>query len=307
MDYGLLAGLGEGLKQGVAGFKTQQDYIQKKRQAAQEQQMKQQLMDQQQAHQGDQMDMMAAKERLVKDPNAGYVPSAGLLESQKIEDRLKESQINKNLREKEVDPLQQELKSGRLAEVQAKREKSEFDKTPKGRLEKSGGETKQKVGFITSALENLTKYEDNFRKGERQDRLTPQTPFIGGFISSTPIDEARVSLEEAIGRLASGGAIGSGEEARFRQMVPTAADSDEDAVRKISNLRAEMENKITGYGFKTDELEGMGFDPKSLGYNTEFSKAPGRGLIKTEPKAPAPTPSPQEIAAEMARRGLKVN
>jgi hypothetical protein len=134
---------------------------------------------------------------------------------------------------------------------------------PAERLSKMGGEVKQKLGFITSGLQALTNYEDAFRTGGRQSYINPTTPLVGSFQNSTPIDEARTSIEEAIGRLASGGAINSGEEARFRKMIPTAADTDESAARKMLSLRRDMEGKLTAYGFKSGELGGLGLSTHS--------------------------------------------
>lgn len=156
--------------------------------------------------------------------------------------------------------------------------------SPLERLGKAGADVKQKIGHITSGLQALTKYEDEFRKGGRQKYVDASTPLVGGIISSTPIDEARTSMEEAIGRLASGGAINKDEEARFRRMLPRAGDSDEDAARKLVDLRRDMEGKLTAYGFQTGELKGMGYDPTRLGYETDYAKQEGRGLFKPKGK-----------------------
>lgn len=150
---------------------------------------------------------------------------------------------------------------------------------PAMRLSKMGGEVKQKVGHIVSGLQSLSRYEDEFRKGGRQGYVTPDLPVVGKFVNSTPIDESRILMEEAIGRLASGGAINSGEEARFRKMIPTAADSDETAARKQINLRKEMEAKLIAYGLKPGELSAIGYDQSALGYGTESAAMDKRGLL----------------------------
>ncbi len=178
----------------------------------------------------------------------------------------------------QADPLANELKMQRLAEFQRKAEEDKFKKTPLGRLEKSPSDVRQKIGFITSGLKNLADYEGAFNEGGRQSFINPNTPGFGGLINSTPIDEARVNLEEAIGRLASGGAISGGEEARFRKMIPTASDDDDSAKRKIVNLKAEMENKLAGYGFQPNDLGEMGFDAKTLGYGNPRTQTK-QGLI----------------------------
>lgn len=181
--------------------------------------------------------------------------------------------------------------------------------TPRAKLDKAGGEVKQKIGHLTSGLQALTKYENTFRNGGRQAYIDSSTPLIGNFVASTPIDEARTSVEEAIGRLASGGAINRDEEARFRRMLPRAADSDDDAARKLLDLRRDMESKLAVYGFKTEDLGGLGLNEQDLGYGTEHALAEGRGLIqkKTDgiipaavadetpkaPRAPAAPPKPK--------------
>lgn len=155
----------------------------------------------------------------------------------------------------------------RKLDIEEEKLAAERNPSAAARLAKMGGEVKQKVGHITSGLMNLTKYESAFANGGRQGRVTPETPILGRFTQSTPIDEARTNIEEAIGRLASGGAINKDEEGRFRRMIPTAADDDATVQRKLAGLRQEMENKLTGYGFKTDELGGLGFNPEQLGYS----------------------------------------
>lgn len=177
--------------------------------------------------------------------------------------------------QKPEDPYTAAIKQLTIQQKGMDIDKAKFEKTPQGRLEKSSGDVRQKLGFITSALQNVTNYENTYNEGGRQKYVNAQTPYIGGLIKSTPIDESRTNLEEAIGRLASGGAISTGEEQRFRRMIPTAADDEAASRRKLRQLRVEMENKLTGYGFKPEELGSMGFDTSKFG-------ATGKGLI--EPK-----------------------
>lgn len=199
---------------------------------------------------------------------------------------LKRAQIEKQLRPEKPgagrDPLTQALMQERLDAAQRKKDQEAFAKTTKGRYEKEGAETRQKVGFITGALKNLTDYENVFRSGERQSRLNPTTPLVGGFVSSTAIDDNRAAMEEAIGRLQSGGAIGIEEGKTFRNFIPTPSDSDEAAARKLTMFREAMENKLRGYGYGTEDLADLGFDPMERGYGTKYSKMQGRGLLKNE-------------------------
>lgn len=139
-------------------------------------------------------------------------------------------------------------------------------KTQEDILAKLPTEGKKALNFIGSALANIDKYEEAVNKGGEQSYFTPQTPAIGKFISSTPIDESRLALEEAIGRMASGGAISKNEEDRFRAMIPTAADfrNPEIVKRKINALKSEFESRANAFGIGREGMVKMGLIP-SLG------------------------------------------
>ena len=308
MDYGLLGGLAQGINAGLDSYKSERDYVQKKQQMAQEKAMKDkaykiQLMSSgiEETPEGDFRQTDAARK---SDAYGKAIQGAGLLKSgysigdydqeknqyaveklpgfRDLDDDLKRSQINKNNRSGGEDTLASEMKQERLSKMKRDSEDSIRAQSPAGKLEKAGGEIKTKIGFITSALKNVTDYEKQFRDGGRQSRINSSTPLIGSVISSTPIDEARSNIEEALGRLASGGAINGDELKKFTSMLPRAADDDASAARKLQMLRTEMENKLTGYGFKTDDLKNIGYNPEEYGYGTEFSKMEGRGLLQDQ-------------------------
>jgi hypothetical protein len=132
-------------------------------------------------------------------------------------------------------------------------------KPEKSPLEKLSGEQKMKVGMIGDSLRSLNQYETAFNQGARRSRITPETPIIGGLVSATPIDELTTKLSDDIGRLRSGGAINTDEEKRFQKMLPTAADNDATAMRKIENLRTEFRNKLSIFGIDEQMLGGAGF------------------------------------------------
>lgn len=160
-------------------------------------------------------------------------------------------------------------------------DKERHSKTPLGRLEGVSGDKGTKIGLVASALTDLTKYEDTFRQGGRRTRTNPDTPLLGSFISSTPIDEASTKLSDTIGRLRSGGAISVDEGNRFLRMLPTAADGDESASRKLLALRTELESVLAGYGFNPDELGASGrYNLAGMGYGTEFAGKENRGLLQ---------------------------
>jgi hypothetical protein len=159
------------------------------------------------------------------------------------------------------DPMLVELQTQRLEKGKREAEEAEFKKTPEGRLEKAGGDVKQKLGFIESGLMNLDKLQDHASKGGKLDYFTQDTPIIGSWKgSSGPVEETTRLISEDIGRLASGGAINKDEESRFRNMLPKSADYDnaETVKRKISALKDELKIKAGNYGFKPEELPNYG-------------------------------------------------
>ena len=284
-NLGLLGGIAQGIEKGMSAYQTERSYQDKKREDAEEKALKKRMLQLQMFEKGvtetpeggfDYSDSEKEKLDLLKKKESLGLEKLGA----ETEKTKKETQFIGVPKDKEKDPLSQEMLLERLGKLREDKAAAALAKTPKGKLDKMGGEVKQKIGFITSALENVTNYEDRFKEGHRQSRFNPDTPIIGSFFKSTPIDESRTNLEEAIGRLASGGAINKNEEDRFRRMIPRPADSDEDAARKLVQIRSEMENKLTGYGFNKGELGGLGFDERKLGYAGEAAGAPGRGLLK---------------------------
>jgi hypothetical protein len=313
--YGIIEGLADGVLAGVEAFRGERDFQLKKQQQESEMARKKQLAQIEEAE-------LLAKGFRRRPDQTGFEMTEEAQDDRTIGRLTKEAQIGKSgfllkrdeagkpvgLIPREQGPdLDTQYKTARIDAMNRDREKDEYGKTPKGRLEKMGVEGKQKVGFLSGALQSLTRYEDEFRTGSRQDRITPDTPILGKFTSSTPIDVQRTQLEESIGRLASGGAISVGEEARFRKMIPTAADNDEIAAQKIIQLRQEFENKLQAYGLSVPELGEVGFNLQERGYNTPFASQPNRGLLKAPaggvggmpgvPSATASLPTPEDVEA----------
>ena len=248
-------------------------YEQEQAYKARSQALQEKKHEQEQAYKARSQALQEKKEELIYDPSTGtYGPSKEKQEQIKTEKTLKDLEK----RQKE-----QGLQKGFLDIEQTKK-----DQTVSGRLQKAPAELKQKIGYVTSGLQNLNDYETAFRSGERQGYITPETPIIGKFKSSTDIDVARTSLEESIGRLASGGAINKNEEERFRRMIPTAADTDEQAAKKILLLRREFQTKLNLYGVSPDELPTIGVDPTTTGTQSEFAQVPNRGLLPGAYNAP---------------------
>lgn len=282
-DYGLLTGLAEGLKSGVDSYRTERDYQSRREKELEDKALQKRMMALKLMEGGFQEQdggFIKTPEQERKEATAQLISEAPLLKEglmPKYNPETKTSSVEpiKGFKRKGDDILADEMKMARLEEMRRKAGESSRMRSPEGRLEKAGGDVKQKIGFLTSGLQALTRYSDAAKSGQSQSRITPQTPFIGGLVGSTPIDESRTAIEEAIGRLASGGAINVGEESRFRGMIPTASDYRDPATvqRKLENLRREFETKLNAYGFKPSELGELGFDSKSMGYG-------GKGLVQ---------------------------
>lgn len=286
MDYGLIGGLAQGLKEGLGAYRDETRY-------QDEMARKKKKEDEERA--------LADRAYRVQLANAGLqedLEKGGLIRS----DQWKEEQRQKEDAEgaskgliykrdatgnivgatripgfqKEEDPLVREYKLARLADMErnrqqkeqeslAKREKEEFEKSPKGRLEKAGGDTKQKIGFIANALRASNDLRGEYEKGNTVSRFNSDTPIIGGLLSDTPADIASRRASEELGRLQSGGAIGAEEEARFRAMLPRPADDKDIAAKKLQEYRDALTAKLTAYGFSPEEMSSLGYDAKSLG------------------------------------------
>lgn len=305
MSNGLLQGVSEGLSKGLQGFIGERDRRDKRALAEQEQETKRQILARQiaQDEEESKFKQLGLLDKGIRRVDAGYKPQKG-----ELIDVIGGETYAKAPKSDGMDPY----KALQIENLIAGLDKKKFEQTPKGKLEGAGGDVKQKIGFITGAMKSLTDYENQFRGGGRQAYLNQSTPLIGNLMSSTPIDERRTEMEEAIGRLASGGAINVDEEKRFRRMLPTAADDDAAAARKLVQFRAELENKLTAYGFSPNQLAELGFDPKERGYGTEFSDKPMRGLIAEQkgagliPEAAASSNAEQESKKRQERiRALK--
>jgi hypothetical protein len=147
------------------------------------------------------------------------------------------------------------------AGIDAKKQKSEQIEDP---LRKMSGEQKMKVGMIGDALRSIDQYENAYSGGERRGYINPDTPLIGSFLSASEIDEATTKLSDDIGRLRSGGAINKDEENRFLRMLPTPADDQETAMRKINNIRQEFKNKLAIFGVNEEGLTKAGFNTQAM-------------------------------------------
>lgn len=171
----------------------------------------------------------------------------------------------------------------------------ESELSPKDRLSQMPADSKNKVGMIASALGALTNYEVAFSNGERPKYIDKNTPIIGRALSDTDITSSARQLNEAVGRLQSGGAINSDERAAFDAMGPTAGDSEEQKVKKLGMQRQFLEDRLTAFGFRPSELGQAGFDVSKLGYDDKAvsrRQAMAQGEISRDNLLPEAQASP---------------
>lgn len=154
--------------------------------------------------------------------------------------------------------------------------------TPRQRLSKMGAEAQNKVGSMVSAVQALDKMKQAMAAGYNPQYVDSNTPFIGSMVSDNPFTENQRVLSEVVGRLQSGGAINADEGERFIAMGPRAGDDAKTRQRKLQNQYEFIQNKLSSFGLKQDELVDAGFDydpnkdygfEKNKGWNGPINKA----------------------------------
>jgi hypothetical protein len=135
------------------------------------------------------------------------------------------------------------------------------------RLAQAPAETKSKVGLMAHALGSMTLFEKAYSVGQRPERFDANTPILGTLKSDTDLTQQGRMLDEAVGRLQSGGVIGPDELKTFQAMRPRPADTPEIQANKIAQMRGFLEDRLIGFGFKPQELGEAGYDLKKLGYD----------------------------------------
>lgn len=162
-----------------------------------------------------------------------------------LKNALTKSEINKNnaaARQKsgEYDPYKQMQMEKLAQEIEDKK----FSKTPEGRLQKLGGEQKQRLDNAKLGLISSQGMADALAKGDNTFSIIGDNDFT----------QQRALFEEALGRMQSGGAISKGEEDRFKKMAPTMTDSAEMQQKKLAQLQEEMKSRIGTLGFSPEDV-----------------------------------------------------
>lgn len=129
-----------------------------------------------------------------------------------------------------------------------------------GAVSKFNAEEKNKIGSIASGFRALENMKAAIDDGVGPSYIDSNTPLIGKFISDDAFTENNRVMNEVVGRLQSGGAIGVEEEQRFKAMGPRPGDSPDAQKSKLKNQMAFLDNKLKAYNMKQGDLANMGFD-----------------------------------------------
>ncbi len=202
---------------------------------------------------------------------AGLEKSKLRAETRELEARAK----NKGV----TDPLTAELRQQRLDDAKRKNEEAAFKKTPRGKLEAMHGDQRGRYDNVTMALGALTGMEGAHGAGDNTFSLIGDNDFTRN----------RTKWEEAIGRMQSGGAISNEEAERFRSLIPGVRDSKDQQVKKLADMRAEMESRFNTMGFQQADAENLGIDPKRMGWApapTQQAATPGGFTVGGQTVAP---------------------
>lgn len=183
------------------------------------------------------------------------------LEEDNIRDQMKERSRSQTFKE-QSDQRDYNLKKEELA-LKGKEYDKKLNPEPRERLSKLSAEAQGKVGSIASGIQALYGIGNAVSAGDKPSYVDANTPILGNFVSDTDFTAQQRILDEVIGRLQSGGAIGVPEGKNFKAMGPRPGDSPEQISRKIQAQKDFLNNKLAAFGFKEGELKDLGFNIES--------------------------------------------
>lgn len=302
MQYGLLAGMADALKQGIGTYREESDKMRKFKMdeakraqdtedKIQEQQYKKEILDMQKqqgllASQKYEQDVMRdqrdydlrrqdlnqqralARERLNLDAaDKGFQREQDTQKMGLLTDQQKLAKDRLGLDQSRI-AMDQDRLAQAAAEKGLVRGEGGWQKSPtqEAGISKLGAEAKNKVGGMFSSLQSLDELETLVDEGKSKPYISSDAPLIGGLIKDDPVTVITRKLSDDVGRLRSGGAISGDEESRFLKMLPTPADyRDKNAVKfKLNQLRNELNTRIQTYGVNPDAAKGLvGSAPKA--------------------------------------------
>lgn len=161
------------------------------------------------------------------------------------------------------------------ASLDAKYKKAQIDKinseitnkyAPKStekKLADLGAGEKQRLDYIKSGLDSITRMDDALAGGE----------FTFSVVGDNNFTKAKREASESYGRMQSGGAISLPEEERFDKASPGKTDSIEIQRSKLADQQKMFLDRLKTMGFSPEEL---GIEVKPIKYGSGQSQQPAQ-------------------------------
>jgi len=257
MNGGLLLGLAEGLKSGVESYRTERSYYDKKRQEAQEAELRKRMAEQAQSNADRSYRAETFSKGIIdQDGVLSYSPEA--VEERTLKKRRVEAEINKDNADAEYKRRERKgLLNGKQLPPDKVLAVNESNTIPK------------MLNAVRSSIENNV---DLF--GPVQGRLGSMNPYN---VQAQTIDAEMRTASQTFGRYMEGGVLRKEDEDKYRRMFPQLHDTPEVAKNKLAivdRLLAEKRNSDVA------ALRESGWDVSGLGNNLPVPDSPGLLSIK---------------------------
>ena len=267
-DYGLLQGLGEGLKAGIQGYQTERNYYDEKLRREQERKDKLEQQRLAQAMSERSQGFQEVSKGYNRDEFGNYLETPEHKEERAVDLDLKRAHAEhyreQKSGQKEKDPLDQALKQARLRDLITKEnDKKEAKNTAKPEQAKAATFA-QRLQDAEKEFSNLASqgYDRTAQKSGLLNSFA-KAPLIGGIASSfLPENEKRQEQSErnfvnAILRRESGAAISPTEfSSAEKQYFPRVGDTSEVLRQKAENRQASLAGLLAEAGPAMGLLQG---------------------------------------------------
>lgn len=249
MDNGFLSGIGAGLLSGVESYGAARDRKLREQQALDQKELNRKTLLAQLAKSGLKEDQAGGlvRDASLMDPNDVIQMENRRLENQKLKNELDPASAANQLKQNEKS-LDLDYKKSQIAKNNAEIDANKFKKTPAGLLQGLSGEQKGRLDNIVGAMNAVRDMDSALGKG------TSTVSVIG----DNDFTLSRNTFKEMIGRLQSGGAIGTQEAKDFMQLAPGTLDNESIRRQKLSKLNQLLSQRFKTFGFDENFLNQAG-------------------------------------------------
>lgn len=284
MDYGLLGGLAEGVKQGLGSYRDERAYQDKKREAqAQAEAMRAQNAEES-ALKKRQMQMQMRSQGMMEDESGAFQQTPEAAEM----DQLKKQQIRASIAKDLADS--RKSKTGGLAAAGA---------VPAGPGKSLAPDKIMAVSEGNAIPQMLQDLKQTIKVNEGVFG-----PVSGRMAKLNPWDETSQTMEaqirssaQAFGRMMEGGVLRKEDEEKYRGMFPNLSDTPAVAKNKLALVERMLANKQSGniealkqQGYSTEGLDRGLIAPGLPSVLTGAGQKPGQGLIPNAVANDGPQP-----------------